>query len=517
MKISDLRARINSYIVLVFLVLMTAFGYALVAHQNVLYRGSTEKIKKSIAIFHQLNHARFEVLARHSAGASLPMSGLGDLLKLDEFLFIRLYDAQNKPVLHLFNEVTFTPESVDAKFPAPRATGEQGHWSEEDIYLANPPRVYALGVYSTAVRERGQLAGYIDYVYDLSAYKNQAFYMASMVLVFLLLTLLMLAVIVNVLFLRFYEDNIQGYFQMGPDGQLRRVNAVLASMLGYVSKKGLLADADHFVRSNALGEQVQRMASNGSGVGGVELELQGRQGQKLWCLLSVDAVSSIRGELLHHECFVTDISDRKAKEAAELKYIQATQEINQQLEKKVAERTQALEALQKETELLARTDALTQLSNRRDFYDKTGHELHRSKRLGSFASLMMMDIDHFKQINDTYGHLSGDQVLKVLSQVFRSVNRQTDVLARLGGEEFAVFMPDTPQAEAMTVAERLRRAVEDAPMTLPDGQCIHITVSIGVTTIQASDSHIDDLLKRADTALYEAKNKGRNRIFQLGA
>jgi diguanylate cyclase (GGDEF)-like protein len=127
---------------------------------------------------------------------------------------------------------------------------------------------------------------------------------------------------------------------------------------------------------------------------------------------------------------------------------------------------------------------------------------------------MMMDIDYFKHVNDTYGHLSGDQVLKVLSQVSQSVNRQTDILARLGGEEFAVFMPDTSQAEAVEVAERLRLALANTAMTLPEGQSIHITVSIGVTSIQATDSHIDDLLKRADAALYAAKNSGRNRVCQ---
>jgi diguanylate cyclase (GGDEF)-like protein/PAS domain S-box-containing protein len=514
MKISDLRARINSYIVLVFLVLMTAFGYALVTHQNMLYRDSLKKIQKSVVIFHQLNHASFQALAQRSAGASVPMSGLGNVLKLDEFLFIRLYDAQGKPVLHLFNDQTFSPESVEAKFPAHRVTRDQVNWTEEDIYLAHPPRAYALGVYSTPMLAQGQLAGYVDYVYDLSAHKNQAFYMASMVIVFLLLTLLMLAVIVNLLFSRFFEDNIQGYFKIGRNGQLLKVNSVMASMAGYSSRKDMLAHAEPFVRHNALRQHIADLACRASGADGLELELNCPHGEKRWCKLSVDAVSSIRGELLYHECLVIDISDKKAKEAAELKYIVATQEINQQLEQKVAERTQALEALQKQTELLARTDPLTQLSNRRDFYDKTQHELNRRKRLGGVVSLMMMDIDYFKHVNDTYGHLSGDQVLKVLSQVSQSVNRETDILARLGGEEFAVFMPDTSQAEAVEVAERLRLALANTAMTLPEGQSIHITVSIGVTSIQATDSHIDDLLKRADAALYAAKNSGRNRVCQ---
>ncbi len=511
MKIRDLRVRINSYIVLVFLVLVTAFGYALVAHQNMLYRNSVEKLKKSVEIFHQLNHAKFETLAKHSAGLVVPMSSLGDLLKLDEFLFIRLYDAQGKPLLHLFNEVTFSSESVDDKFPAPRVTRNKVNWSEENIYLVDPPRVYALGVYSIHVLDDGRLTGYIDYVYDLSAYKDQSFYMASMVIVFLLLTLLMLAVIVNVLFSRFYEDNTQGYFQIGLDGRLLNANSVLATMLGYASKKEFLADAEQFVCGNALS---QVMVSIDADEQGVELQLRCKNDEMRWCQLSVDKVSSIRGEVLYHECLVTDISDRKAKEAAELKYIQATQEINLQLEKKVAERTQALEALQKQTELLARTDTLTQLSNRRDFYEKTQYELNRRKRSGGAASLLMIDIDFFKHVNDTYGHLSGDHVLKVIGEVARSVNRETDILARLGGEEFAVFMPDTALAQAIEAAERLRLTLANTFIVLPEGQRIHITVSIGVTSAQATDFHIDDLLKRADKALYEAKNSGRNQVCQ---
>ena len=514
MKLRDLRVRISSYIVLVFLALVAAFGYALVAHQDRLYRGNIEKLKKSVGIFHQLNHVRFEALAHHSTGVAAPMSDLGELLKLDEFLFIRLYDAQGKPLLHLFNDLTFTSESVDAKFPAPKFTRDKIGWSEEDLYLADPPRVYALGVFSAPVLDQGQPTGYIDYFYDLSAYKDQSFYLASMVIVFLLLTLLMLAVIVNVLFSRFYEDNIQGYFQIGQDGRLLSVNSVLATMLGYASKKELLAHAEQFVRSNALTQHIQQTASSESGEQSAELQLLCQNGEKRWCLFSVDKVSSVRGELLYHECLVTDISDKKAKEESELKYLQATQEINLQLEKKVAERTQALEALQKQAELLARTDTLTQLSNRRDFYDKTQHELNRRKRLGGAASLMMIDIDFFKHVNDTYGHLSGDQVLKVLSQVAQSVNRETDILARLGGEEFAVFMPDTPLALAAEVAERLRLVLANTNIVLPEGEHIHITVSVGVTSILATDSHIDDLLKRADTALYEAKNSGRNRVCQ---
>lgn len=509
MKVSDLRVRINSYIVLVFLVLMSVFGTALVAYYQSLYTRATDRLQKSVMIFHQLNQERFQVLARGEVGGIAPMSLVGNLLKMDEFLFIRLYDAQGKPVLHLFNEGIFTSESVDAKFPAPRVMREAVNWVEENIYLTDPPRVYALGVYSTPVEQDGLLSGYIDYVYDLSSYKNQAFYIGSLAVVFLLLTLLTLAIIVNVLFARFAESNIQGYFRMDGDGQLSNVNALLANMLGYASKADFQADAARFMAANDLVRQVQRIGSGGQSA---ELELHGHLGQALWCQLNVDSVRGIRGQWLYHDCHVTDISDRKAKEEAERKYRQAMLEANQQLENKVAERTEALLKLQQQTELLARTDTLTQLGNRRDFYDKTQHELNRQKRNNGPASLLMLDIDHFKRVNDTHGHLCGDKVLQVLSRVAQSVVRETDILARLGGEEFAVFMPDTPLHEAVLVAQRLRLAVAGTPIDLPGNQTIHITVSIGATGTLETDVHVDDLLKRADDALYSAKNAGRNRV-----
>lgn len=514
MKLGKLRARINSYIVLVFLLLMAAFGYALVTHQNLLYRGNIEKIKKTVAIFHQLNHARFEALVQRPTGTAVPMSSLGDVLKLDEFLFIRLYDAQGKPLLHLFNDANITAESVDDKFPAPRVTREHATWSEENIYLIAPPRVFSLGVYSTPLQSQAQVTGYIDYMYDLSAYQNQSYYLASLVVVFLLLTLLMLAVIVNLLFSRFYEDNTQGYCQIRPDGHFLNVNSVLVTMLGCASKRDFLAHADAFVRRNDLCQRIEQLAASASGEDGAELELICPNGEKRWCLVFVEPVSSIRGDLLYHECLVIDINDRKAKEEAERKYLQATQQANQLLEVKVAERTQALEALQQQTELLARTDALTQLGNRRDFYDRAQHELNRRKRLGGEASLILFDIDFFKQINDSHGHLAGDHVLKMLGQVAHAVNRETDILARLGGEEFAVFLPDTPLTQAVKVAERLRVALAETPACLPDGPTLRITASFGVTGIHATDVHVDDLLKRADTALYTAKSSGRNRVCQ---
>ena len=124
---------------------------------------------------------------------------------------------------------------------------------------------------------------------------------------------------------------------------------------------------------------------------------------------------------------------------------------------------------------------------------------------------MLFDIDHFKQVNDTYGHAAGDEVLRVLAA--RAVNsvRTVDLVARLGGEEFVVVMPETDLVIAAAVAERLRLAVSKEPFTIgASGKQVHVTISIGVTAATEGGDHRDRLLKRADDALYSAKTAGRN-------
>lgn len=160
----------------------------------------------------------------------------------------------------------------------------------------------------------------------------------------------------------------------------------------------------------------------------------------------------------------------------------------------------------------AHLDYLTGLSNRRHFMAQGEVELSRSIRYDTPLSLMMLDIDFFKNVNDTYGHQVGDTVLQVLSKICQNTLRQVDVAGRLGGEEFAVILPETTSEEALDVAERLRKAIANTDVTIPVGLPIHFTVSIGVTTLNNKDVNIDMLLHQADQALYEAKEAGRNRV-----
>lgn len=172
--------------------------------------------------------------------------------------------------------------------------------------------------------------------------------------------------------------------------------------------------------------------------------------------------------------------------------------------------------LEHELEQQARKDMLTGLNNRRYFFELAELELARSRRYGEPLSLLMMDLDNFKSVNDTCGHHVGDAVLQKLGEICLHAFREIDFVGRLGGEEFAALLPETSGEQALEVAERLRLAVEGAAVKLENGSFIHFTVSIGVASLEATDARIDVVLKRADAALYKAKNSGRNRVCGEG-
>lgn len=165
-----------------------------------------------------------------------------------------------------------------------------------------------------------------------------------------------------------------------------------------------------------------------------------------------------------------------------------------------------------ELERQARTDFLTGLANRRHFMEQASHDLARAKRYAQPLSLLMVDVDHFKNVNDTYGHKSGDLILQHIADIMRETMREVDLVSRMGGEEFAVALPNTTEEEALHAAERLLHAVADTEIQGDGGVALHITVSIGVATLADKQNDVGQLLKRADLALYAAKNSGRNRV-----
>jgi diguanylate cyclase (GGDEF)-like protein len=156
-------------------------------------------------------------------------------------------------------------------------------------------------------------------------------------------------------------------------------------------------------------------------------------------------------------------------------------------------------------------DGLTQVFNRRYFEDAIERELSRSRRYTRPLALVMIDIDHFKKINDGYGHLAGDAVLKDVAGVIRSRTRREDVLARYGGEEFALLLPEIDVKGATHLAEKLRKLVEKHTFTF-DGETIPVTLSAGVAVVLKKSEDSQELIRRADEKLYEAKSAGRNRV-----
>lgn len=191
-------------------------------------------------------------------------------------------------------------------------------------------------------------------------------------------------------------------------------------------------------------------------------------------------------------------------------------------ERRLVRTAAQLREVSAELDRLARTDSLTSILNRRAFFDLLGIEFRRSRRYSRQLSVLMLDLDNFKRVNDQWGHPFGDYVLRTTSQIVASNVRESDIIGRYGGEEFAVALPETGPEQAVTVAEKLRRAIEvfafeadglprseDAPL--------HMTISIGVSTLPVDLDHDEfELIHRADRALYEAKRAGKNQVVLFG-
>lgn len=232
--------------------------------------------------------------------------------------------------------------------------------------------------------------------------------------------------------------------------------------------------------------------------GSSEARITTKDGSCKWILINWRAVINENGHFKGYRTSVVDITDKKRAEIA-------AKELSEQLkkEKEVAERNSL-------------TDGMTGLANRRYLDEQIMLEYFRMKRTGEKLSIVMLDVDFFKLYNDAYGHLQGDECLKMVAKVLKTtIKRATDIAARYGGEEFVVLLPDTDEIGAIKVAETLRANVEAMKMEHKDSRISDVvTVSIGVATF---DKHSlvapENLVQKADEALYEAKNSGRNKVM----
>ena len=219
-----------------------------------------------------------------------------------------------------------------------------------------------------------------------------------------------------------------------------------------------------------------------------ELLNRKKDGGYYWEYVSISAITDSYGRITHFVSVNEDITVRKEAE-------EKIQRLNAGLEQ------------------IAMTDHLTSLYNRRYFMQRGTEEFKRARRTNQPLSLLMLDVDQFKKVNDTYGHEVGDMALQQVAAALKSSLRETDILGRMGGEEFAILLPNTQSKEAGLLAERVRQSVGGAPFEIP-GKSLTITISIGTIVITGEMSGIDDMLRNADVAMYNAKHCGGNRVVK---
>jgi len=196
-----------------------------------------------------------------------------------------------------------------------------------------------------------------------------------------------------------------------------------------------------------------------------------------------------------------DITEQKR---AEISLLEQRLELEAEIKKRIT--------AEKELRRLARTDPLTGIYNRRHFFELGNKELTRTRRTNQPLSILMFDIDHFKRINDTYGHQVGDRVLKTITATCHENLRQMDVFARYGGEEFVILLPEIGVDNARQVAHKMSTLIGQQEIMF-ENQRIAVTASLGVAALSSESESLDQLLARADDALYQAKEAGRNRVM----
>ena len=232
-----------------------------------------------------------------------------------------------------------------------------------------------------------------------------------------------------------------------------------------------------------------------------EIIQQHRSGQAIWVYASVTLLEDGHGKFIGAVTINHDMTERKQAEEELLRTKESILDINRTL-RRAFEREQ----------LASRTDSLTGAFNRRYFFELLEYEFSASRRYSRPLTLVMFDIDLFKQINDTYGHLTGDTVLEKIVSVVKSQLRETDVLSRYGGDEFVILLSSSNEQDALTLLERIRNELIASPFEVT-GTKLDLTISVGIASMHTSMEKSDQLVSLVDQALYAAKNAGRNRVF----
>ena len=309
-----------------------------------------------------------------------------------------------------------------------------------------------------------------------------------------------------------FENSVEGIFQTTLDGRFRTVNPALARMLGYSSPSEVMNEITHvgtqLYHTPEERELLLTRLFAEEKITGFEVEFKRRDGSSLWVSLNGRLHRSHTGEVEFLEGTVQDISERRADEQRQIDYNLVLEFQKSELEKTNSE----LARVNCQLETLATLDGLTGLKNHRVFQERLREEFDRARRYHLPLSLIILDVDKFKDYNDTYGHPSGDEVLRRVARIIEECVRDCDFTARYGGEEFVLILPQTDSDGAFAIAERCRAAIEQFAWNLRP-----VTASFGVASLSMFDDVIvrfEDLLASADELLYVAKANGRNQVVR---
>ncbi len=307
-----------------------------------------------------------------------------------------------------------------------------------------------------------------------------------------------------------FENATVGIFQSTPQGHFLSVNPAMARIYGYDTPAEMIAHVTDIENQDYVDpadrHEFQRLMDEHAEVRDFTSWNFRKNGERIWTQESARAVRDNRGKIVYYEGFVADVTERKRVE-------EDLHGAKESLEAAMFELQQSL----KREQLLASTDGLTGVVNRRHFFELAGREFSAAIRYRHPLAFLMFDLDDFKQVNDTLGHAAGDTLLAQVAKTAEGQVRASDVVARYGGDEFIVLMPQATAQQALPVAERIRLKVaaiqaetgkEPSPLTL--------SIGIAETRYDPPDEVVERVIQRADDALYKAKQGGRNRSVIFG-
>jgi diguanylate cyclase (GGDEF)-like protein/PAS domain S-box-containing protein len=299
-----------------------------------------------------------------------------------------------------------------------------------------------------------------------------------------------------------FENMPIGLYRTSADGQMLDVNPAFVDMFGYPDRSSLLAiNAENLYVDPSLNTIFKEEISKTGFLSAFIAELRRYDRNTFWAEDYVHTVYDKKGEPLYYEGSLINVTDRKRAE-------DELRRANQSLETAHDDLKQMFEHEQ----VLARTDGLTSLYNRRYFFELAAREFNAAIRYQRPLTVILFDVDGFKQVNDTFGHAIGDEILIQIAQSSALQVRDVDVLARYGGDEFIILLPETSAQQAFLIAERIRENVASTHMEAGSTPFSLVTLSIGVaeTVHMPQDKSVEDVIRRADQALYVSKQKGRN-------